>query len=327
MIVTRSPLRISLGGGGTDLPSYYQAHEGFLIAGAINKFVYISLQETTEDEYIVKYDQLERTKKIDNIKHPIVRESLRYLKCHDQALEIISKSDIPAGTGLGSSGSFTTALLQALYTYKKKSVDAQALAEAACHVELRMLQEPVGKQDQFVAAFGGLNCYTFNKNGSVSVEPLLLSVETLQALESNLLLFYTGYSRSASSILREQDDRSKAGDAQMLDNLHFVKALGLQSKQALVSGDLNRFAELMNNHWQHKKMRAKNMSNDDLDAWHTLGLKNGAIGGKLIGAGGGGFLMFYAHDKLRLRSAMLKTGLSEVQFTFESSGTREVVSG
>jgi D-glycero-alpha-D-manno-heptose-7-phosphate kinase len=324
MIITRSPLRISLGGGGTDLPSYYRVHTGFLIAAAIDKYVCITLHQTFVPELIVKYSKLERVLRVEEVAHPIIRESLRLLEVDGAGLEITSMADIPAGTGLGSSGSFTTALLKALHTHKKNLVHPRDLAEQACHIELERLGEPIGKQDQYIAAFGGLTCFRFLPDGTVEAWPLRVSAETLYNLEDNLLLFFTGYSRSASGILKEQDDKSKKSDPAMVENLHFIKDLGQQSKEALEAGDLPRFAELMNVHWRWKKQRSGGMSNADIDRWYDLACRSGALGGKLIGAGGGGFLMFYAEDKTRLRRAMAETGLREVRFRFDFEGTKVV---
>jgi D-glycero-alpha-D-manno-heptose-7-phosphate kinase len=325
MIITRSPLRISLGGGGTDLPSYYRKHTGFLIAAAIDKYVCITLHQTFVPELIIKYSKLERVTGLDEVQHPIIREALRLVGIDGQYLEITSMADIPAGTGLGSSGSFTTALLKALHTFKKNLVHPRELAEQACQIEIEQLREPIGKQDQYIAAYGGLTCFQFLPNGQVEAWPLKVSPETLYNLEDNLLLFFTGYSRSASSILKEQDDRSKQREQNMMDNLHFVKELGYQSKEALEEGNLARFAELMKVHWEYKKQRSGSMSNGDINHWYDLALANGAQGGKLIGAGGGGFLMFYAEDKTRLRRAMVETGLREVRFRFDFEGTKVVI--
>ncbi len=325
MIITRSPLRISLGGGGTDLPSYYRKHSGFLIAGAIDKYVYITLHQTFVQELIVKYSKLERVGRADEIQHPIIREALQVIGIEGPYLEITSMADIPAGTGLGSSGSFTTALLKALHTYKKNLVHPRELAEQSCHIEIDRLGEPIGKQDQYIAAYGGLTCFQFLPNDQVEAWPLKIDTETLYNLEDNLLLFFTGYSRSASEILKEQDDKSKQRDQSMIDNLHFVKELGYQSKEALEAGNLRQFAELMNVHWEYKRQRSGAMSNSEINAWHDLAMANGALGGKLIGAGGGGFLMFYAEDKARLRHAMAQTRLREVRFRFDFEGTKVVI--
>jgi len=322
MIIARSPLRISLGGGGTDLPSYYRQHEGFLIAATIDKYVYITLHQTFVEELIIKYSKLERVTTLDEVQHPIIREAFRLVGVPGPYLEVSSMADIPAGTGLGSSGSFTTALLKALHTYKKNLVHPQQLAEQACHIEIELLGEPIGKQDQYIAAYGGLTCFKFLRNDQVEAWPLKVDTETLYNLEDNLLLFFTGYSRSASKILKEQDDKSQHHDQGMEANLHFVKDLGLQSKDALEAGNLRRFAELMNIHWEYKKQRSGAMSNDEIDSWYKLALENGALGGKLIGAGGGGFLMFYAEDKTRLRHAMTQTRLREVRFRLDFEGTK-----
>jgi D-glycero-alpha-D-manno-heptose-7-phosphate kinase len=325
MIITRSPLRISLGGGGTDLPSYYKKHSGFLIAAAIDKYVYITLHQTFQAGLIIKYSKMEQVRDVADVQHPIVREALRMAGITDPYLEITSMADIPAGTGLGSSGSFTTALLKALHAYRKNIVHPQALAEQACQIEIEQLKEPVGKQDQYIAAYGGLTCFQFLPNGHVEAVPLKIDSETLYNLEDNLLLFFTGYSRSAGSILKEQDDKSKQSNKEMTDNLHFVKELGYQSLEALEVGDLQKFGELMNVHWEHKKKRSGGMSNSDIDNWYAIARENGAIGGKLIGAGGGGFLMFYANDKTRLRRALTQAGLREVRFRFDFEGTKVVI--
>jgi D-glycero-alpha-D-manno-heptose-7-phosphate kinase len=324
MIITRSPLRISLGGGGTDLPSYYREHSGFVIAAAIDKYVYITLHQTFVQELIIKYSKMERVQSIDQVQHPIIREALRLTAVGAPYLEITSMADIPSGTGLGSSGSFTTALLKALHTLKKNLIHPQELAEQACHIEMELLKEPIGKQDQYIAAYGGITCFRFLPNDQVEAWPLKIDTDTLYNLEDNLLLFFTGYTRSASSILKEQDDKSKQNDREMNTNLHFIKELGRESKEALEAGNLVRFAELMNVHWEHKKQRSANMSSNHIDQWYDLARQNGALGGKLIGAGGGGFLMFYTDDKVRLRHAMREAGLQEVRFRFDFEGTKVI---
>jgi D-glycero-alpha-D-manno-heptose-7-phosphate kinase len=323
MIITRSPLRISLGGGGTDLPSYYGDHEGFLIAAAIDKYVYITLHDTFDEGFIVKYSKLERVERIEQIHHPLVREAMLLTGVRDH-LEIASMSDIPAGTGLGSSGAFTAALLHALHTMSRRIVPKSQLAEEACRIEIEILKEPVGKQDQYISTFGGVTSLAFARDGSVDVQPVNMSSETLASLEDNLTLFFTGYARSASVMLLDQDTRTKATDAVMLRAMHEVKALGVESMKALERGDLRGFAELMHVHWESKRRRSNGMSNDRIDEWYEIGRKNGAIGGKLIGAGGGGFLIFYTEDKTRLRHAMREQGLREVRFRFDFLGTTVV---
>ena len=322
MIIARSPLRITLGGGGTDLPSYYEEREGFLISAAIDKYVYITLHETFEKGYFLKYSKFEKCNEIDEIQHPIIREALKLLDWKRPCLELCSMADIPAGTGLGSSSSFTTALLRALHTMQGNIVSTRTLAEEACEIEMNRLKEPIGKQDQYIASYGGITCMNFHKDGYVWVDPLRISDEALYNLEDNLILFFTGFSRSAGNILKEQNDKSKEHNEEMLKNLDFVKDLGYQSKNALEKGDLDTFADIMNVHWQYKKKRSGGMSNPQIDEWYELALANGSQGGKMIGAGGGGFLMFYAKDKVRLRDAMRNTGMSEVRFRFEKEGSR-----
>ncbi len=322
MIITRSPLRISLGGGGTDLPSYYREHTGFVISAAIDKYVYITLHETFTQELLIKYSKMELVQAVDEVAHPIVREALRLVDVGPQPyLEIVSMSDIPAGTGLGSSGSFTVALLRALHAWKKNLIPAQELAEQACEIEIGRLREPVGKQDQYIAAFGGITCFQFLPDDRVEVTPLQLDGETLANLEDNLLLFFTGYTRSASAILEEQDTRTKQRDSDMVSQLHFVKQLGCESKKALEDGDLRHFAELMHVHWEHKKARSRSMTNSAIDEFYEMARRSGALGGKLIGAGGGGFLMLYTEDKTRLRGAMRRAGMREVRMRFDFQGT------
>jgi D-glycero-alpha-D-manno-heptose-7-phosphate kinase len=322
MIITRSPLRISLGGGGTDLPSYYRQHSGFLIAAAIDKYVYINVHRRFVEGFLLKYSSLEEAGTVDEIKHPIIREALKLVDIQERNLEITSMADIPAGTGLGSSGSFTTALLKAFHALKKNLVHPAELAEQACCIELEKLGEPIGKQDQYISAYGGITCFQFLPDGRVEAAPLKISEETLFNLEDNLLLFFTGYSRAASAILKEQDDKSKQADTGMIENLHFIKDLGKRSQKALEGGELKEFANLMDVHWQRKKERSKGMSNADINAWYDCAMASGALGGKVIGAGGGGFLMFYADDKVKLRHAMRDKGLTEVRFRFDFEGTK-----
>jgi D-glycero-alpha-D-manno-heptose-7-phosphate kinase len=324
MIITRSPLRITLGGGGTDLPSYYNEHEGFLIAAAIDRYVYITVHETFVEELIVKYSKLERVSSAAELEHPLIREAFACVGLSGKYLEITSMADIPAGTGLGSSGSFTTALLKALHTYRHNLIHPQELAEQACQIEIERLREPVGKQDQYIAAFGGLTCFRFAKDG-VKAWPLALSEETRLNLADNLVMYFTGYSRNAAAVLSEQDAKTRKGDSDMINNLHNVKELGLRSKDVLESGNLQEFGRIMHEHWMHKRRRSSGVSNTSIDAWYDVAMANGAIGGKLIGAGGGGFLLFYTEDKRRLRRAMMAAGLKEVQFRFDFLGTQVVV--
>ena len=326
MILARSPLRISMGGGGTDLPSYYRQHEGFLIAAAIDKYVYVSVLKRFKADILLKYSKIEHCTKIADIEHPIIRETLQCLDVKNLSLEIDAMADIPAGTGLGSSGSFTTALIRALTMFNSKLLPTQDLAEMACHIEIDRLGEPIGKQDQYIAAFGGLTCFTFHKDDRVTAVPLKVTADTMFDLEDNLLLFFTGFSRSASGILKDQHVRSQKNDADMLANLHYVKELGYRSKEALETGNVAKFGVLMHEHWEHKKRRSGGMSNPQIDEWYNLAMQNGATGGKLVGAGGGGFLLFHANDRNKLRHTMAKAGLEEVRFRFDFEGTKVVLS-
>lgn len=322
MIITRSPLRITLGGGGTDLPSYYREHGGFLVAAAINKFVYVTVMRPFTEGIYLKYSKLEHVDRINDVQHPIIREALHMLGFRTPQVEITTLADIPAGTGLGSSGSFTTALLKALYAHRRRLLHADELAELACDIEINRLGEPIGKQDQYIAAYGGLTCFTFNPDDTVEARPLQLGIDAMYELEDSLLLFFTGYSRSASSILKDQKTRTEQSDDEMLRNLHYVKDLGVRSQQALEQGQLALFGELMHEHWEHKKRRSGGMSNPQIDEWYELGRASGALGGKLVGAGGGGFLLFFAEEPRKLRAAMKKAGLEEVRFRFDFEGTK-----
>jgi len=326
MIITRSPLRITLGGGGTDLPSYYRKHEGFLLAAAIDKYVYVNVMRPFKPGIYLKYSKLEHIDRINEINHPIIREALHMLDFQTPQVEITTLADIPSGTGLGSSGSFTTALLKALYNHRKRHLHQEELAEMACQIEIDRLGEPIGKQDQYISAIGGITCFTFHQDDRVSAFPLKISIKTMYEMEDNLLLFFTGFSRSAGSILKDQKLRSQKNEADMLKNLHLVKELGYRSKEALESGDLISFGMLMHEHWEHKKSRSGGMSNQQIDNWYALGKKNGAVGGKLVGAGGGGFLMFVAQDREKLRNTMVTAGLEEVRFRFDFEGTKVVMS-
>jgi D-glycero-alpha-D-manno-heptose-7-phosphate kinase len=326
MIIARSPLRISLGGGGTDVPSYYEEHEGFLLAAAIDRYVYVTVMRPFTEGIFLKYSEIEQVNGVADVKHPIIREVLGELKLKTPQIEITTLADIPSGTGLGSSGSFTTALVKALYAHYRKNIHPAQLAEMACKIEIEKLGEPIGKQDQYIAAYGGITEFSFHKNGSVSSAPLNLSVQTVHDLEDNLLLFFTGISRSAGSILKDQVDKSKANDTKMVENLHFTKDLGIRSKAALLQGDTKRFGELMHEHWEHKKSRSSGMTSDFIDSAYSQAMESGAVGGKLVGAGGGGFLMFYANNKEKLRMKMLELGLEEVRFQFDFEGTKVILS-
>jgi D-glycero-alpha-D-manno-heptose-7-phosphate kinase len=326
LIITRTPLRISIGGGGTDLPSYYERNGGMVISAAINKYVYIAVNRTFTDDYFIKYSELERATDVSEIRHPIVREALQ-MHSVGPSLELVSLADIPAGTGLGSSGTFTVGLLRALYALKREHVSAGALAEEACHIEIERLGRAVGKQDQYIAAFGGLTCFDFATDGRVHVSPLAISQQTLHDLEEHLLLFFTGYSRQAEALLEHQKTQSEKGDSSMIQNLDNVVRVGAEVKAALEAGDTGHFADLMHEHWEIKRARLTASSGNqdaEINRWYELGRASGARGGKLVGAGGGGFLLFYAEDPAKLREAMAAENLHEVRFAFDHDGSTVV---
>jgi D-glycero-alpha-D-manno-heptose-7-phosphate kinase len=319
VIFSRAPLRISLGGGGTDLPSYYREHGGFLISGAIDKYVYMFTHTVFQRRYHMKYTQTEIVDEISEIRHPILREALtRYW--NGSPLEIASVADVPSGTGMGSSGAFTVSLLKALAQARSTSITPAALAEAASEIEIDILKEPVGKQDTYVAAHGGICSYTFRADDSVDVVPLELGPDTLRRLRDNLLLFYTGEAREASSVLADQDKRSRYGDEEMLANLHRTKEIGYSSLELLLAGDLDSYAELMHEHWENKRHRSPGMASEHIDRLYTLARRSGAIGGKLVGAGGGGFLLVYVRRPEDTRQAMAAAGAQELAFDFEFGG-------
>ena len=321
MIVTRSPLRISLGGGGTDLPSYYKKYGGFLIAAAINKYVYISIAETFNKKFILKYSSLEEVKKINDIHHPLFRETLKKMNIKTP-LNISSHADIPSGTGLGSSGSFTVSLVSALAYLKNVKIKKNVLAETACDIEIRKLNEPVGKQDQYVATYGGLNSYNFQKNNKVLVKKIDISRDKLLKLNKNLTIFFSGYSRSSYTILKKQNIETKKINKSMIDNLHQIKEFGILSLKYIQNNNFREFGKLMHEHWMYKKKRSKFITNNKIDTYYDYGIKNGALGGKLIGAGGGGFLMFYTEDPAFLENRFSKIGLKKLDYQFDFEGSK-----
>ncbi len=320
MIITRTPLRISIGGGGTDLPSYYEQFGGFVISAAINKYIYITVNRSFREGYFLKYSKIETVQNYDDINHQIFREMLRSQKI-ELGTEIVSIADVPAGTGMGSSGAFTVGLLNALKAYKRQHISTGKLARAANHMEMTVLGEPCGKQDHYSAAYGGIMCQTYSPNGDVEITPLNISDATLCGLRECLMLFFTGYSRTASDLLQVQKTKTEARDKSILDNLHYIKDLGVQIKESLENGNLADFAALMHEHWQHKRQRTDKMSNSRIDALYQTAMDNGAVGGKLVGAGGGGFLLFYTQDRNRLRRAMTDSGLQEMEFAFDFDGS------
>jgi D-glycero-alpha-D-manno-heptose-7-phosphate kinase len=325
MIIARSPLRISLGGGGTDLPSYSNIFGGYVLSAAIDKYVYVSANFPFEKKIKLKYSKFEEVIAISEIEHPIIREALRLLDIKNPQVEISSLADIPSGTGLGSSGSFTTCLLKTLSVYCRIPLTNLEIAELAARIEIEILGEPVGKQDQYISALGGITEFYFNTNGTVEYKHPIFTQETIFDLEDNLLLFYTGETRSASDVLSDQNLKTIQMDSKMLDNLHETKAMGLKIRECLISGKVEDFGELMNEHWIKKRERSAGISNPKIDEIYKSALINGAVGGKLVGAGGAGFLLFYSRDKIPLRETMRKFGLPEIRFNFDIEGTKAIL--
>jgi len=326
MILSRAPTRITLGGGGTDLKSYYSRYGGFLIAGAINKYCTILANRRFYESIRLSYSTTEIVDHTVEIKHHIFKTALEYLGINS-GIELHSTSEIPSNSGLGSSSSFTVALLNALHTYKKEFVSQRRLAEEACIIEIEKMGEPIGKQDQYIAAFGGLTCLTFERDGNVIVEPLNVSYEILDQLENNLLMFFTGRERSASVILADQNNKSIEADSEMIENLHKTRDIGLQTRKYLESGKIDMLGELFHEHWQNKKKRSPGMTDSILDDYYYVAKENGALGGKLIGAGGGGFFMFYCENgtKSKVIQALEKRGLKWTRFRFDHDGAKILV--
>jgi D-glycero-alpha-D-manno-heptose-7-phosphate kinase len=325
MIVTRTPVRIPLGGGGTDLPSYYTQYGGFLISAAIDKYIYITVNKRFEKSIRVSYSSTEIADSVDDIKHPIVKKALKHLKI-DSGIEITSIADVPSNTGLGSSSSFTVGLLNALHTYKNEKVNAKDLAEEACYIEIELLKEPIGKQDQYAAAFGGIICLEIDRLGSVKTIPLKLSEDSLDQLESNTLLFYTGIKRSASEVLGSQNKNARLNQEKVIQGMHQIKKIGLEIKEAFEKEDLETFGKLLDQHWQTKKTLSDKMTQNRIDQWYEVAKKNGALGGKLMGAGGGGFFMFYCNNgKNGFRKKMEQEELKEMRFRLDFEGSKVLV--
>jgi len=319
--MTRTPLRISLGGGGTDLPSYYREFGGFVLSAAISKYVYITINRSFLPGYFLKYSETEHAASPAKIRHRLFREAI---ELHDvpAPLEIVSLADVPAGTGLGSSGTFLVGLMHALHAHKREPVTPELLAREAVFVEMNRLDEPVGKQDQYIAAYGGLLCQEYHQDDRVTVSPLKIADQTLRELRESLMLFFVGRTRSASTLLADQKKRSETRDAAMLEGLHFTKQLGIEIRSLLESGRTSEFGRLMHEHWMHKRSRSAGMTNSSLDEIYELArTEGGAVGGKLVGAGGGGFFLFYTEDRRRLREVMTRAGLSEMDFTFDFDGS------
>ena len=324
MIISRAPVRLSMGGGGTDLASYYEKYGGFLMAAAINKYVYIMANKRFNESIRLSYSKTEIADDVDKLEHNIFRESLKFTGIKKQ-IELVSIADVPAQCGLGTSSTFTVALLNALFAYKRKYVNLEQLAESACKIEIEILKEPIGKQDQYASSFGGFNSYWFNRDGSVIVEPVDISEERLMELQNNLFLFYLNVERSASSVLKTQNDKSREGDRETIERLHKIKEIGLYTKKIFEKGNIDEFGEVLHEHWMTKRKLSDKVTSPYIDEVYEEARKNGAIGGKVVGAGGGGFLMLYCpRNKSALVSAMAKMGLKPMWFSFEPEGAKVI---
>jgi D-glycero-alpha-D-manno-heptose-7-phosphate kinase len=324
LIVSRTPFRLSLGGGGTDLPAYYTKHGGFFISGAVDKYMHIVLNNRFESGIRLSYSQTEIVDSIHLIRHPLVREALKLLDMKDR-LEIVSLADVPAATGLGSSGSFTVGLLNALYAHQRMVRTREQVAEVACDIAMNRLHEPSGKQDEYAASLGGIRSYEIDTHGNVKAKELTIAESTLPELEYGIMMFYTGITRSAGEILGKQQRRVAEGKGEALKRMHSIKAIGIKSRDALETGDLTRFGELLHEHWVAKRGITDNMSTDQVDKWYSLARKNGALGGKLVGAGGGGFLMLFCQEgREKVRSALETQGLTEMRFRFDFEGSKVI---
>lgn len=325
MIVSRAPVRFSLGGGGTDLPSYANEHGGFLVAGAVDKYIFVCAARRFYDSIRLAYSKMELVDSVDQIEHRIYREALRFTKI-DKGIELQSFADVPANSGLGSSGTFTVALLNALHVYNREFVPTSQLAEEASHVEIDILKEPIGKQDQYIAAYGGITAFTFNKDGTVEAERVPMKDEVIDDLESNLLVFYSGVERKASVVLAEQAKTIKANTDDAVNRMHRIKALGYETRRILVAGTLDEYGELLHEHWTMKRKLTTNMTDSAIDEHYEAARKAGALGGKLMGAGGGGFFLFYARhaERRRVHEAMVARGLRPMRFRFDLDGARIV---
>jgi len=325
MIVTRTPFRLTLGGGGTDLPSFYREHGGFIFAAAIDKYMFLNVNTPIVDDKIrVRYSESEMVDHVDEVKHTLAREALRHIGVTN-GIEIVSIADIPAGTGLGSSSCYLVGLLNALHTLLQDQATPQKLAEEACTIELEVLKKPIGKQDQYMAAFGSLTALDISRDGKVAVTRLELDVDILESLEHNVLMFYTHEMRDATVILKKQDEATRRNDGIVVSSLREIKDIGLEICDAISNGNLRRFGELLDVHWQSKKRLSEGVTNPQIDAIYELAKQNGAIGGKISGAGGGGFMMLYCEEgKTRLREAMRTAGLRELKFRIDFEGSKVV---
>ena len=323
MMLSRAPVRFSLGGGGTDLPSYCNEHGGFLVAAAIDKYIYVSANKRFYQSILLKYSKTEQVDRIDDIQHPLFREAMRLTGVSD-GIELVSIADLPANSGLGSSSSFTVALLNALHAYRREFVATEQLAREACQIEIDILKEPIGKQDQYISAYGGITAFTFEPGGGVTVERVPMKTEVIEDLEMNLLVFYSGIERKASDVLSEQRKTIASNKDDAVQRMHRIKALGYETKRILMSGSIDQYGDLLHEHWMNKRKLASNMTDGTIDEHYEAARAAGAVGGKLMGAGGGGFFMFYVRPESRRKvyEALVARGLRPLRFRFDFDGAR-----
>lgn len=326
MIITRTPFRITLGGGGTDLPSYYEKYGGFIFSFALNKYMFITVKRPFADRLIrLKYNISETVEKLSELKHDIARECLTKLNITD-SIDVVSMADIPAGSGLGSSSSYTVGLLNALHTMKRDYIPLHDLAEEACDIEMYRLNKPMGKQDQYLATFGGFSVLEIDTQGNVKVRRAKISDSTIERLNRNLLSFYTGVQRNNVGILARQSKSTEKNEKQVLDALHYIKESGYKILDIVESGNITELGQMFDEHWKYKKRLAKGITNPRFDEIYEIAKKNGALGGKITGAGGGGFFLFYCEEnQSKLRKAMKDAGLKEMRFDFDYEGTKVLV--
>lgn len=324
MIITRTPFRLPLGGGGTDLPRYYEKYGGFLITATINKYMFININRPSlVDKIKVNYSKTEIVDTAEELHHELVRESLKLLQI-GAPIEIHSMADLAGGTGLGSSSTYTVGLLNGLNIIIKNHISTQELAELACKVEIELVGKPIGKQDQYAAAFGGIIALDISKKGEVKVIELDLHTEVIRDFEHHLMMFYTDIERNADEILAEQSQKAQEDDDTVVECMHQIKEIGYSSKDAIISGDYVKFGKLLNDHWQVKKKISDKMANSQINEWYEIAMNNGALGGKIMGAGGGGFFLFCADNGKRkhLRATMEKAGLRYMDFRFDFEGSK-----
>lgn len=323
MIITRTPLRISFAGGGSDLPAFYEHEAGAVVSTAIDKYIYITVNPKFDHMIRASYSVTEMVNSVDELKHELIREAL-YLLNIKQGIEITSISDIPhQGTGLGSSSTYTTGLLNALYAYKGHMAGEQRLAQEACYIEIDRCGAPIGKQDQYIAAYGGLKYIRFNPDGSVFTDPIMCSPTVRRRLEKSLLLMYTGLTRKTDNILDEQSKNTQS-DEEKRAGLRRMVRLAHQLRDALCNEDVDAFGEILHAGWMEKRKLASGISNGQIDTWYEQGRAAGAIGGKLLGAGGGGFLLFYAHPERHVDICKALPELRPVSFNFEPQGSKVI---